>query len=206
MNINNNISLPLDVSESKSNNTGVVKVQVKDKEDLWYLEEPRLWMKVGQIVILRFYDMTVSLKSTEDLELIKHVDIPAIVSKSVIDIDMPVHSVRFANRWSGRGTESGAKGGWLEMSEFPVWRYLSPNQEIPQMFLEDMISTFNDGDYFYGFDKKSLFYISTANADRTARLLVYPFGETASTKELNDDTMLDEISKLKSKLESIKSK
>lgn len=135
----------------------LVKTQTKKKDDLWYFEKDGdEWIKVGQIVMLRFHDLSGNIDEA-------FIDFPAIIvsiTKGTF-LEPPTAKVAFANRWN-----SGEVGGWMYIDDMCVWRYYSPNKEIPKDFL-DRLSEMD-----VGLSGHDLFYIREISD--TKREMVYP--------------------------------
>lgn len=134
----------------------LVKTQTKSKDDLWYFEkEHDDWIKVGQIVMLRFFDLSSKDKN--------YIDMPAVIVSITHGtfLEPPTARVAFANKWN-----SGEVGGWMYIDDMCVWRYYSPIKEIPKDFinrLKEMKLELSGNDLFY-----------VREVSDTIRELVYP--------------------------------
>lgn len=168
--------------ESLEKFEGKIVEQNKKVDELWYFDPIDIWMKIGQIVMLEFYDMTdksIVFGQKPDLDNMKSIRFPAIVTSVLYDDPLapPMYKLSISNRWS-----SGELGGTFCIEHFPAWRYLSDDQTIPSTFMESVRSSMNEGDeYFAGLSVNSLFYVE--DVSDTSRRLIYPFEKDEVKRE-----------------------
>lgn len=166
--------------------------QSKKSDDLWYFDPIKIWMDLGQIVMLELYDMSsddLKYGEVSDLSKAKSIRLPAVVVSVIHDdpLSGPMYKLSISNRWS----DNGVLGGTFCLDHFPAWRYLSKDQSIPKSFIDSINDSMDQGEEHYsGLSVNSLFYTEVIN--ETTRKLIYPFSKSDVNYKIIDSNQ-DEV-------------
>ncbi len=137
-------------------------VQTKEKDSLWYFDPIEAWFKIGQMVKIQLN----SPLSNTTIGIVTGIHITNVYSPPTVD-------VAFRIRWN-----SGELGGYIEIKNIMLGRYLSANQFFTEVEL-NIAKNICDR-----VDEDDLFYVDEIS--NTERKLVYPFTDGSVLEGAND--------------------